>query len=233
MIIDRGQHIHHGLFKSADETKEQAQVNLINYLLEISALPTGAKVLDVGCGVGGTSRFLAKERGCQVTGITISGRQVQIAKQITGTETGASTGATPPPTDFFKYPEEAGKGGKVRFLELDAEKMLDHFRPSTAEAETFDCVWISEALSHLPNKELFFSSSFALVKSGGLLVIADWFKAPDLSPQQEEADIKPIEDGMLLPRLYTSDEYVAMAEKAGFKARQKPVDISKDVAKTW
>ncbi|KAI2641696.1 S-adenosyl-L-methionine-dependent methyltransferase [Hypomontagnella submonticulosa] len=228
-----GQHIHHGLFKSADETKEQAQVNLINYLLEISALPTGAKVLDVGCGVGGTSRFLAKERGCQVTGITISGRQVQIAKQITGTETGASTGATPPPTDFFKYPEEAGKGGKVRFLELDAEKMLDHFRPSTAEAETFDCVWISEALSHLPNKELFFSSSFALVKSGGLLVIADWFKAPDLSPQQEEADIKPIEDGMLLPRLYTSDEYVAMAEKAGFKARQKPVDISKDVAKTW
>ncbi|KAI0381793.1 S-adenosyl-L-methionine-dependent methyltransferase [Hypomontagnella monticulosa] len=226
-----GQHIHHGLFKSADETKEQAQVNLINYLLRISALPTGAKVLDVGCGVGGTSRFLAKERGCQVTGITISGRQVQIAKQITGTETGGSKVTSP--TDFFKYPEEAGKGGTVRFLELDAEKMLDHFRPSTGEVQTFDCVWISEALSHLPNKELFFSSSFALVKSRGLLVIADWFKAPDLSPQQIEGDIKPIEDGMLLPRLYTSDEYVAMAEKAGFKARQTPVDISKDVAKTW
>ncbi|KAF3064060.1 2-methyl-6-phytyl-1,4-hydroquinone methyltransferase [Daldinia childiae] len=226
-----GQHIHHGLFKSANETKEQAQVNLINYLLEISALPAGAKVLDVGCGVGGTSRFLARERGCTVTGITISGRQVEIARQVTATETG---GAAPPPGSFAKYADEAGKeGGKVRFLELDAEKMLDHFRPAAGEAETFDCVWISEALSHLPNKELFFSSSFSLVKSGGLLVIADWFKAPILSPEQESADIKPIEDGMLLPRLYTADEYVALATQAGFRARKEPVDISKDVAKTW
>ncbi|KAI1651682.1 S-adenosyl-L-methionine-dependent methyltransferase [Daldinia loculata] len=226
-----GQHIHHGLFKSASETKEQAQVNLINYLLEISALPAGAKVLDVGCGVGGTSRFLARERGCTVTGITISGRQVEIARQVTETETG---GSPPSPGSFAKYADEKGKeGGKVRFLELDAEKMLDHFRPAAGEAETFDCVWISEALSHLPDKKLFFSSSFSLVKSGGLLVIADWFKAPVLSPEQESTDIKPIEDGMLLPRLYTADEYVALATQAGFRARKEPVDISKDVAKTW
>ncbi|KAI1466404.1 S-adenosyl-L-methionine-dependent methyltransferase [Daldinia caldariorum] len=227
-----GQHIHHGLFKSPSETKEQAQVNLINFLLEISALPAGTKVLDVGCGIGGTSRFLAREHGCQVTGITISGRQVEIARQLTSTEIGDSTSSSL--GDFAKYPEETGKtGGQVRFLELDAEKMLNHFRPATGEAETFDCVWISEALSHLPNKELFFSSSFALVKSGGLLVIADWFKAPDLSPEQETADIKPIEDGMLLPRLYTADEYVALATQAGFKTRKEPVDISQDVAKTW
>ncbi|KAI1655656.1 S-adenosyl-L-methionine-dependent methyltransferase [Daldinia decipiens] len=227
-----GQHIHHGLFKSAHETKEQAQVNLINYLLEISALPASAKVLDVGCGVGGTSRFLARERGCTVTGITISGRQVEIARQVTATETG---GSAPSPGSFARYADEAGRGGgRVRFLELDAEKMLDHFRPAAGdETETFDCVWISEALSHLPNKELFFSSSFSLVKSGGLLVIADWFKAPVLSPEQESADIKPIEDGMLLPRLYTADEYVALAAQAGFRARKEPVDISKDVAKTW
>ncbi|KAI8964018.1 S-adenosyl-L-methionine-dependent methyltransferase [Daldinia sp. FL1419] len=227
-----GQHIHHGLFKSANETKEQAQVNLINFLLEISALPAGAKVLDVGCGIGGTSRFLAREQGCTVTGITISGRQVEIARQITATETGDPAPA--PAGGFAKYPSEAGKeGGKVRFLELDAEKMLEHFRAGSGEPETFDCVWISEALSHLPNKELFFSSSFALVKSGGLLVIADWFKAPDLTPEQESADIKPIEDGMLLPRLYTASEYVALATQAGFRARKEPVDISKDVAKTW
>ncbi|KAI1475379.1 S-adenosyl-L-methionine-dependent methyltransferase [Daldinia eschscholtzii] len=227
-----GQHIHHGLFKSPSETKEQAQVNLINFLLEISALPAGSKVLDVGCGIGGTSRFLAREHGCQVTGITISGRQVEIARQVTATET--SDSASSSPGDFAKYPGEAGKTeGQVRFLELDAEKMLEHFRPATSEAETFDCVWISEALSHLPNKELFFSSSFSLVKSGGLLVIADWFKAPGLSPEQEAADIKPIEDGMLLPRLYTADEYVALATQAGFKTRKEPVDISKDVAKTW
>ncbi|KAI1096728.1 S-adenosyl-L-methionine-dependent methyltransferase [Rostrohypoxylon terebratum] len=228
-----GQHIHHGLFNSADETKEQAQVNLINYLLEISALPTGSKVLDVGCGIGGTSRFLAREHGAEVTGITISGRQVQIAKRLTGEEIGDTSKVSP--DTFLKYPGKGGEdGGKVRFLELDAEKMLEHFQPIIQEGKSFDCVWISEALSHLPNKELFFSSSFSLLRGGGSrLVIADWFKAPDLSPEQVETDIKPIEDGMLLPRLYTVDEYIEFAEKAGFKIRQKPIDISKEVAKTW
>ncbi|OTA92648.1 hypothetical protein M434DRAFT_12242 [Hypoxylon sp. CO27-5] len=229
-----GQHIHHGLFKSPSETKEQAQVNLINYLLEISALPIGAKVLDVGCGIGGTSRFLAREHGAKVTGITISGRQVEIAKQATTTELGDAA-ASASPDGFLQYPEKEEKvGGAVRFLELDAEKMFEYFRPAAGEKQAFDCVWISEALSHLPNKELFFSSSFSLLGGGGSrLVIADWFKAPGLTPEQEEADIKPIEDGMLLPRLYTVDEYVAMAEQAGFRIRQKPIDISKDVAKTW
>ncbi|XXH00155.1 hypothetical protein Hte_006497 [Hypoxylon texense] len=242
-----GQHIHHGLFRAAGETKEQAQVNLIHLLLDISALAPGAKVLDVGCGVGGTSRFLARERACRATGITISGRQVEIARQLTKAEIGSkssSSSSSEPDSSVMEYPRKddgkhpgGGGGGAVRFLELDAEKMAEHFG---GERETFDCVWISEALSHLPNKELFFSSSFALVggsgggsSKGGLLVIADWFKAPGLTAAQEEADIKPIEDGMLLPRLYTADEYVAMAEKAGFRVRQGPLDISKDVAKTW
>ncbi|KAI1340684.1 S-adenosyl-L-methionine-dependent methyltransferase [Xylariaceae sp. FL0016] len=220
-----GQHIHHGYFKSPTETKEQAQVNLIDYLLEISALPDGSRVLDVGCGVGGTTRFLAKEHDCQVTGITISGRQVEIAKRLTLAETSTEGEDS---SGFFAYSK-----GKARFIELDAEKMAEYFAAQAAPSAQVDCVWISEALSHLPNKPLFFSSSFSLVASGGRLVIADWFKAPGLTTEQVDADIKPIEDGMLLPRLFTSDEYVAMAKEAGFKLRGEPIDISKDVAKTW
>ncbi|KAI0485058.1 S-adenosyl-L-methionine-dependent methyltransferase [Xylariaceae sp. FL0804] len=271
-----GQHIHHGYFKSPAETKEQAQVNLIDYLLDISALPAASRVLDVGCGVGGTSRFLARERACRVTGITISGRQVEIAQRLTLAEISSSSdaaagadGAAPPQqtqvaatattttegegkgegkgegpaaarTEFMSYPK-----GKARFLELDAEKMREYFSSPAAEtseedsSSSFDCVWISEALSHLPDKPLFFASSFALLRGagggggGGRLVIADWFRAENLSAAQVEADIRPIEDGMLLPRLFTAAEYVGMAEAAGFRVRQAPIDISKDVAKTW
>jgi len=82
--------------------------------------------------------------------------------------------------------------GAVKFLELDAEKMGDYFTAAPNEA-TFDCVWISEAMSHLPNKELFFRNSALLLKPGGKLVIADWFKAEDLSEQQMDDDIHPIE----------------------------------------
>ncbi|KAK9417807.1 hypothetical protein SUNI508_01564 [Seiridium unicorne] len=224
-----GQHIHHGYFKSPNETKEEAQINLIKYLLELSALPKSSNVLDVGCGIGGTSRYLAKEMGCNVTGITISGKQVEIAQRLTLAEspTTKDTGSS----DVMPFPP-----GSVRYLELDAETMLQHFSTNGGKPEKgFDCVWISEALSHFPNKPLFFESSFALLASGSTsrLVIADWFKAPNLSDEQDKADIKPIEDGMLLPPMCTADEYVEMAKKAGFKLHQGPVDISKDVAKTW
>lgn len=67
------------------------------------------------------------------------------------------------------------------------------------------------------------------------MVIADWFRAPNLTQEQFENDIKPIEDGMLLPKLHTVDEYVNMAEEAGFKLTEGggPFDISREVAKTW
>ncbi|KAI1870121.1 hypothetical protein JX265_006291 [Neoarthrinium moseri] len=225
-----GQHIHHGYFRSPSETKEEAQVNLIKYLLELSVLPKSSNVLDVGCGIGGTSRYLAKEQGCNVTGVTISGRQVEIAKRLTLAEN--PTPETNASAEALPYPP-----GSVRFIELDAEKMLEYFSSNAGgkPEKGFDCVWISEALSHFPNKPLFFSSSFELLAAGGTsrLVIADWFKAPNLTEEQDKSDIKPIEDGMLLPPLCTADDYVEMATKAGFKVSKGPVDISKDVAKTW
>jgi len=185
----RGEHIHHGYFLTPSDTKEKAQVQLIELLLKRSALPVGSKVLDVGCGIGGTSRFLAKSHGCTVTGVTISGRQVEIANKLS-----LEAAGMPPRPDSAVVSHVAlgSDGGSVAFLELDAEKMGDYFtvEPNVA---TFDCVWISEAMSHLPNKELFFRNAALLLKPGGKLVVADWFKDEQLTEQQFKDDISPIE----------------------------------------
>ena len=82
--------------------------------------------------------------------------------------------------------------GKVRFLELDAEKMGEHFHEAPNNT-LFDAVWISEAMSHLPEKELFFRNAFSTLNNGGKLIIADWFKAEQLSNAEMKADIEPIE----------------------------------------
>lgn len=186
LLIARGEHIHHGYFLSPSDTKELAQTQLIDLLLQRSCLSAGASVLDVGCGIGGTSRYLAKKKGCKVTGVTISGQQVKMARMLTSREAGVAeeTGDL----DAFVG---LGDGG-VRFIELDAESLGD-FYGEKSEKASFDCVWISEALSHLPNKELFFKNASSLLRTDGKLVIADWLKAENLTQTQVEADIKPIE----------------------------------------
>ncbi|KAJ9156446.1 S-adenosyl-L-methionine-dependent methyltransferase [Pleurostoma richardsiae] len=233
-----GEHIHHGYWPTeeskAKETKEKAQVNLISLLLDISKVSEGSKVLDVGCGVGGTSRYLASQLGCTVTGITISPKQVELATRLTKSATSKEhqqqqqSSAGGPASDDGGF-IALGKG-HARFVELDAEKMSEHF---ASEAEQFDVVWISEALSHFPNKALFFENAFKVLKKGGKLVLADWFKAGNLSQKEFDGDIKPIEDGMLLPPLCTAADYVSLATSAGLTVLAEPKDISKDVSKTW
>ena len=229
----RGEHIHHSYFKSPADTKETGQTNLIELLLEISDVKSSAQVLDVGCGLGGTSRFLAKHRDCQVTGITISTRQVEIATKLSLMEKrgGSDSSAADSPSAPIAL---SPAGGSVVFRELDAEQIGANFQPAS-----FDVVWITEALSHFPNKPLFFRNAHTILQQGGKLVLADWFKAPNLTEEQTKADILPIEDGMLLPPLCTVQQYVTMAEEAGLKLRKSNAckdgvkDISSDVAKTW
>ena len=185
-LTSRGEHIHHGYFLDPADTKEVAQARLIDLLIERSELVSGSRVLDVGCGLGGTSRYLARQKKCSVTGVTISGQQVKLARDLSEKE------AEPGQEQTGEFCFTGLGDGSVRFLELDAEKMGDFFNEPATKA-TFDYVWISEAMSHLPDKELFFRNASMLLNAGGKLVVADWFTAEGLTDVQVEADIKPIE----------------------------------------
>lgn len=122
-----------------------------------------------------------------MTGITISTKQVEIANRLTkaALENEASTPAVSDDDGFIKLGD-----GQVKFLELDAEKMGDFFDDQQG---SFDAIWISEALSHFPNKALFFKNVMKILKPGGKLVLADWFKAENLDDTTFTNDIKPIE----------------------------------------
>jgi cyclopropane fatty-acyl-phospholipid synthase-like methyltransferase len=76
-----GPHIHHGYFEHHDETPVEAQEKLLEKILEMLQISSQHKVLDVGCGMGGSSLYLAKRYGATVTGITLSQKQVDMAKQ--------------------------------------------------------------------------------------------------------------------------------------------------------
>ena len=78
-----GRHLHHGFYETGRETKEEAADALIRVLAERAGVPRGARVLDIGCGVGGGALWLAENLDCRVTGVTISPVQIEMATEAT------------------------------------------------------------------------------------------------------------------------------------------------------
>jgi tocopherol O-methyltransferase len=74
-----GEHLHHGYWIVGDESKEQAQLQLVEHLAQLANIKSGSEILDIGCGMGGSSLYLARNYNATVTGITISPVQVEMA----------------------------------------------------------------------------------------------------------------------------------------------------------
>lgn len=95
-----GVHIHHGYWKNGTETKEEAQEQLIRELIARANIKNGCRILDVGCGMGGSAIFLSEFLTAHVTGITISPVQVEIGNALAQRQ-----------------------GADVRLVQMDAEEL--------------------------------------------------------------------------------------------------------------
>jgi tocopherol O-methyltransferase len=81
-----GEHLHHGYWIRGDESKEKAQLQLIEHLAQLARVKPGSDILDIGCGFGASSLYLAKNYDAAVTGITISRVQLEMATKAAARE---------------------------------------------------------------------------------------------------------------------------------------------------
>jgi tocopherol O-methyltransferase len=81
-----GEHLHHGYWIRGDESKEKAQLQLIEHLAQVAGVKPGSEILDIGCGLGASSLYLSKNYKAAVTGITISEVQVEMATNAAASE---------------------------------------------------------------------------------------------------------------------------------------------------
>ncbi|XP_059472707.1 uncharacterized protein LOC132195032 [Neocloeon triangulifer] len=123
-------------------------------------LKPGQRVLDVGCGTGGSAFYLAKTYGVQVLGLDLSRNMINKAKQYQG-----------------ELDEETKK-----LIEFQVADVLKVSLPE----ESFDAVYSRDAILHIGNKEELFANLFKWVRPGGQLLITDYARGQDKCGEEFE-----------------------------------------------
>ena len=209
-----GEHMHHGYYGRSGDYKierRDAQIDLIEELLawgKITAENAPQDILDVGCGIGGSSLYLADKFAANVTGITLSPVQASRA-----TERAIA----------------ASLDSKVKFQVANALEM-------PFEDNSFDFIWSLESGEHMPDKTQFIAECYRVLKPGGRLIVATWCHREtrmigDLTTS-EIKHLKEIYRVYCLPYVISISEYQAIALQCGFN-NIKTDDWSMAVAPFW
>jgi len=137
---------------------KEAKIDFTKEMIEYSGAKAPRKILDVGCGIGGSSRILAKHfPEAEVTGITLSPEQVARATALA---------------------KDAGLSN-VKFQVANALDM-------PFEDNTYDMVWGCESGEHMPDKQKYVQEMVRVLAPKGNLVVATWCERDPTPPFTNE-----------------------------------------------
>jgi len=181
--------MHFGFWEPNTENLHDAMADLNRILAEKAKIKADDVVLDAGCGLGGSSIWLAKNLGVKVACVSICKKDIE---------------------DAEKSAQECHVDHLVIFHHED---MVN----TEFEDRSFDVIWAIESIVHIDDKRKFFLEAFRLLKDGGRLIIADGFLGKDRSEfNKKQLDaLEKIEKGWAIT-IVELDEYIEHMEDSGF-----------------
>src|SRR5688500_2047131 len=139
--------IHMGYYDDSIKSHEESLLRLNEIVFEKAKIEENDLVLDAGCGVGGSSIWLAKLKGCKVIGISLAKKEIKLARKFS-------------------------KQNKVNnFVRFEAMNMINTNFPDNF----FDVIIAIESTCYIINKLFFFREASRILKQGERLIIADYF----------------------------------------------------------
>lgn len=180
--------MHAGYWDDTTKTLHDALVRENHVLAEAANIGPKDRVLDAGCGVGGSSIFLAKHYGCHVTGISLSEKQVEQAR-----------------AHAFKHVSH----NLPLFHQMD-------FAYTTFADASFDVIWGIESICHTYDKLAFIKEAYRLLKPGGRIVVADGFVFSRHYTTEEAKLMEQWLQGWGVKSLAATQEFNQHLEEGGF-----------------
>lgn len=186
--LDRSMAMHYGYWDQTIKNFPHSLLKMNQVLAEKLQPVSKERILDAGCGVGGSSIFMAKNFACHVTGISLSEKQVRSAR---------------------KNAEKNKVQDLCNFIVAD-------YLNTGFENNTFDGIWALESVCHATNKNLFLNEAYRILKPGGRLILSDGFKKPDLNSEENQL-LQNWLSGWSITDLETIDRMKFFAAEQGFK----------------
>ena len=154
-------------------------------------LQEDARVLDVGCGVGGPAREMIRFTGCNVIGL--NNNDYQIARSL-------------------RYAQKEGLADKFSAVKGD-------FMQMSFPENSFDSVYAIEATVHAPSLQGVYEQIFRVLKPGGVFGVYEWLMTDNYdndNPKHREIRLG-IEQGNGISNMVKVSEALEAIKAAGFE----------------
>jgi len=166
-------------------------VQACDELLDILGIEAGARVLDIGSGIGGPARYIAQQSGCDITGVELQKDLVDYGSELT---------------------QRVGLAEQVRFVHGDFLELVRSGSGVVGEA-MFDHVISLLVILHFPERPAALQACYDSLKPGGTLLIEDFAMVGNGFTEKESNDLV----GTVSANTVTSvAQYVSELEAAGF-----------------
>ncbi|UOZ03671.1 cyclopropane-fatty-acyl-phospholipid synthase family protein [Amycolatopsis sp. WQ 127309] len=182
---------HYGYWTGPDDTStfEQAADRLTDILTGKLGATAGDRVLDVGCGQGNPGVRTAIRTGADLTGISISARDVEVSNARAARE---------------------GVADRVRFQRADAMEL-------PFEDDSFDHVFALESIVCVPDRVRALKQIARVIKPGGFVALTDFSDRDAAANAQKKKDLEEVGESWHTAPLVTEADYETFAAAAGLE----------------